>query len=95
MWVRWAGHVIPPEVRRGQHVKFCGHLRTFNVGHAFEVSNALLLRAGRQAILRAALTLLPDAIANQVEAFEPPPGEADDAEQRLDLPESGMRDDFS
>lgn len=86
MWVHWAGDVVPGEVVRGHRVAFVGHIRTYNVGTQFDVTNALLLTGPRSAILNAIRELLPDTIAPEADPFEAPP-EAADVEPRLDLHE--------
>lgn len=87
--MHFAGQVVPPEVRVGQHIGFVGHLRTYNVGEWTDVSNALLLTKKWHVILDGIVELLPGAIAPEAEPYGPEP-ERSDVESRLELPEQSL-----
>jgi hypothetical protein len=64
MWVFWAENTLPPGVAYAKTVSFIGHLQTFNVGAGFHVIHACLLSVKPNALLKAALQVLPDAVVH-------------------------------
>ena len=75
VWVFWADSQLPIGVHYGAHIYLLGHLRTFNVGGGFHVTDACLIERSPQAIIRAVLDNFPDVVIpprGQVIRREPP-----------------------
>ena len=58
----WAENTLPPGVGYAKTVSFIGHLQTFNVGAGFHIVHACLLSVKPNALVKAALQLLPGAV---------------------------------